>query len=438
MPIRKERSVDAVDAADSLLGLATSPDAAQKPLRILRQKAGHVSSGGWARHQPPYYQSGPGGPQFGSSSVDTTATAGTSVRSSWDSDAHYHGGAGGNWPFCCSPTASDSSSGTGNFVPSLAMPPPAAPWPVYTYKWHDAQLLASAAVRLAACGVMHALQQVPSAGASEEQAHDPHGVAAQLEHEDRHGRGRGLERQQEEETEQQTQQQMQQEQQQQQTTTTTTTTTEVPGAATPAAREKETEATPQATPQLAPSGRHSPPIKTAGSTAASTGDPPACHLTASVWRILADECAQVRPLEPPDFARLCQLLDVPLEVGAQWRSRVLALQRELANHVPASGGGGGGSGGGGGGECAANALASFHELVHDEAAHASSAVRARVRLFGRQTVWCAVGLLRRSLREGAWAAGQRGLTPSQVEARLASIAIEAIGVGSRSRRPSGE
>lgn len=34
----------------------------------------------------------------------------------------------------------------------------------------------------------------------------------------------------------------------------------------------------------------------------------------SVWRILRQECAHVRALERPDFAKLCQILDLPLEL----------------------------------------------------------------------------------------------------------------------------
>ena len=37
-------------------------------------------------------------------------------------------------------------------------------------------------------------------------------------------------------------------------------------------------------------------------------------LGASVWRILRQECAHVRALDRPDFVRLCQLLDLPLEL----------------------------------------------------------------------------------------------------------------------------
>ena len=39
--------------------------------------------------------------------------------------------------------------------------------------------------------------------------------------------------------------------------------------------------------------------------------PPAFGL--SVWRILRQECRHVRALDRSDFARLCQLLDLPLE-----------------------------------------------------------------------------------------------------------------------------
>ena len=71
---------------------------------------------------------------------------------------------------------------------------------------------------------------------------------------------------------------------------------------------------------------------------------------------------------------------------------------------------------------AATASAAFEEALRlDEPS------RTAVRRFGRQTVWCTVALLRRVLREASWRAGDRGLTSAQAEARLASLAVAAIG-----------
>jgi len=149
-------------------------------------------------------------------------------------------------------------------------------------------------------------------------------------------------------------------------------------------------------------------------------------LGASVWHILRAECAHVRALDRPDFVRLCQILDLPLELGIKWQSRILRLQERMRqqaermpqpphdNHhgaVPS-------------GECAASALAAFVEALASEERAPS---RAAVRRFGRQTVWCTVALLRRVLREASFQAGERSLTSAQAEARLASLAVAAIG-----------
>ena len=175
---------------------------------------------------------------------------------------------------------------------------------------------------------------------------------------------------------------------------------------------------------------------------------------ASVYRILQQEAAHVRPLGRGDFARLCQLLDLPLSVGAEWQARVLRLQQRLRpfgqqDLHPRSGSGGGGGGGGGGGACAANAMGAFRDAIRDEHeravamaagqhALAYDAERAKVRHFGRQTVWCTVTLLRRVLREGAFPEGGRGLSPSQAEAKLAALAVAAIGGGAVLLEPEDE
>ena len=75
------------------------------------------------------------------------------------------------------------------------------------------------------------------------------------------------------------------------------------------------------------------------------------------------------------------------------------------------------------GECAAAALSAFESALEEERGSSRSAVRR----FGRQTVWCTVALLRRVLRDASWQAGDRSLTSTQAEARLASLAIAAIG-----------
>jgi len=137
--------------------------------------------------------------------------------------------------------------------------------------------------------------------------------------------------------------------------------------------------------------------------------------SASVLQIICDEIAHVRALRRVDFARLCQLLDLPLEVGATWLSRISRLQALLltdANPTPGSG------------DCAAAASAAFHAALDapDEPA------RALMRRFGRQAVWCTVSLLRRLLREAKWPDGaQLAYTSTEAEARLASLAISTIG-----------
>lgn len=135
----------------------------------------------------------------------------------------------------------------------------------------------------------------------------------------------------------------------------------------------------------------------------------------------------MRALDRPDFARLCQLLDLPLELGVDWQSRILKLQHRMRQQAELS------------------PLSTSPHAVHrgaehsGEAASAASAAfdealaaddkgsRAAVRRFGRQTVWCTVSLLRRVLREASWQAGDRSLTSAQAEARLAALAVSAIG-----------
>ena len=136
--------------------------------------------------------------------------------------------------------------------------------------------------------------------------------------------------------------------------------------------------------------------------------------------------AHVRALDRSDFARLCQLLDLPLETGVQWQSRILALQgrmrqqTELAPLAPPHPAGDAPSG-----ECASSAAAAFEQALAEE----KGSSRGGVRCFGRQTVWCTVALLRRVLREASWPEGDRALTSAQAEARLASLAVAAIGGG---------
>merc|ERR550514_1135220 len=136
----------------------------------------------------------------------------------------------------------------------------------------------------------------------------------------------------------------------------------------------------------------------------------------------------VRALDRADFARLCGLIDVPLSVGADWQARVLQLQsrmRAIAEAEPLRMTSDTKSG-----RCAAVASAAFRAALESEGAEGaggSRSSRTAVRRFGRQTVWCTVELLRRVLREAKWQDGDRGLSPQQAEARLASLAVAAIG-----------
>ena len=152
---------------------------------------------------------------------------------------------------------------------------------------------------------------------------------------------------------------------------------------------------------------------------------------ASVRRVLQREVAPLAPLGRADFARLCQLLDLPLHVGASWQARVLTLQAQLQPHGPSRPMFDGDDAGG---DCAASAMSAFcaalaserrrelHGLPHEPE-------RAKVRHFGRQTVWATVSLLRQILREANWPAGGRRLSADQAEAKLASLAVAAIGGG---------
>ena len=157
---------------------------------------------------------------------------------------------------------------------------------------------------------------------------------------------------------------------------------------------------------------------------------------ASVRHVLQREVAYLAPLGRADFARLCQLLDLPLHVGATWQSRVLRLQAQLHLQpqgpclAPADGGGDGG------GECAANAMSAFCADLATERARSREGgdwhepeTKAKMRHFGRQTVWCTVALLRKVLEEASWPAGGRQLSSAQAEAKLASLAVAAIGGG---------
>lgn len=104
-----------------------------------------------------------------------------------------------------------------------------------------------------------------------------------------------------------------------------------------------------------------------------------------------------------------------------WQTRILKLQsqmQELAEHAPLTPPTSEGSG-----VCALSAYQAFEEAPCD----ASVVGRDAVRRFGRQTVWCTVALLRRVLREASWPTGDRVLTSAQAEARLASLAVAAIG-----------
>jgi len=147
---------------------------------------------------------------------------------------------------------------------------------------------------------------------------------------------------------------------------------------------------------------------------------PGESFSASVWRILRQECAHVRALGRPEFARLCQLLDLPLEMGVHWQTRILRLQscmREQAEQAPLPPYRPGLSG-----ECASVASSAFEAALGEE----KGSSRGAVRRFGRQTVWCTVSLLRRVLRDASWQAGDRSLTSAQAESRLASLAVAAI------------
>jgi len=143
----------------------------------------------------------------------------------------------------------------------------------------------------------------------------------------------------------------------------------------------------------------------------------------SVHAILREECAHVRPLGRSDFARLCQILDLPLEVGAEWRSRILLLQEDLQPRAPLPAGQSASSGG----ACAEVAAMTFQTAVLEDAMPS----KAGVRRFGRQTVWCTVALLRRLLKEASWQTGKCELTAAQAEARLASLAVAVIGGSER-------
>jgi len=145
-------------------------------------------------------------------------------------------------------------------------------------------------------------------------------------------------------------------------------------------------------------------------------------LTASVSRILHDEISHVHVLDQGSFARLCQLLTLPLEVGAAWQLRVLAMQRGVRPVAPEADAPVRAWEAQQRGECAAAAAAAFQSAVRANK-HYTSAVRR----FGRQTVWCTVALLRRVLREAEWSEGERTLSDEQAEAQLATIAVSLIG-----------
>lgn len=118
-----------------------------------------------------------------------------------------------------------------------------------------------------------------------------------------------------------------------------------------------------------------------------------------------------------DYARLCQLLDLPLQVLVGWQSRIARLQAQLPTDFrePTPGAG----------DCAAAASAAFHAAL-DAPEHEPT--RAVMRRFGRQVVWCTVTLLRRLLREAKWPDGaELAHTSTAAEARLASLAIATIG-----------
>ena len=107
--------------------------------------------------------------------------------------------------------------------------------------------------------------------------------------------------------------------------------------------------------------------------------------------------------------------------GLQWQSRILKLQSqmlELTESSPLAPPAGGPYG-----ECSLAASEAFEEALRME----RSMPRDGVRRFGRQTVWCTVALLRTVLREAQWHPGDRTLNAAQAEARLASLAIAAIG-----------
>ena len=151
---------------------------------------------------------------------------------------------------------------------------------------------------------------------------------------------------------------------------------------------------------------------------------------ASVRRVLQREVAPLAPLGRVDFARLCQLLDLPLQVGAEWQGRAMKLQAQLQPHgqwptAPMAGEEGSG-------ECAANVMSAFcaalaSERSREREGRQPEPERAKLRHFGRQTVWCTVSLLRKVLCEASWPEGGRKLSSAKAEAKLASLAVAAIG-----------
>ena len=258
--LRRERSLS--DAVSALVGLAGSP-VSQK-----RHKSGEelpaVSLAPAARDH------------VGGASTDTTYTANSYANSSSGDDDPHAWSRGSPSPSYTMPPAPSYGGPHGHHMLPRAMPPATAPRPPDPAStMSDAQLLTSTAVLLASCGLVHAVNAsiAPASGCD-----NPSGSASE----------------------------------------TSSTAGDAPEAAAPTVESDPSHlSSPLRTAVQRPAAQTPPEHKLDAATSSlAERDPERKAFLSSVWRVIRLECAHVRALERSDFARLCHLLSLPLELCA--------------------------------------------------------------------------------------------------------------------------
>lgn len=139
--------------------------------------------------------------------------------------------------------------------------------------------------------------------------------------------------------------------------------------------------------------------------------------TESVCRILHEESRSLPPLSTERCARLTELLNLPRTVGTRWQHRYTEMRRCLQLVSDTDGATTGNPGLAPSGVAAA-ALVAFRDK-------GTTQQTRTLHSFGRQTVWCAVTLLRRIMKEAEWPP-EKAVSGGEAEAQLAAFAVATI------------